>query len=128
MNKYIVAFFLICIALVSSGVSQTPPTANDDNIGNFHGSTGHFNVLTNDSSPSGTMSAVIVNAPSQGTLNSVGIGTFNFIAPTNGYTGNITFTYKACLNGTNPAICSNAATVTMNHVNNPPILGNNSGI
>ena len=52
---FLAAFFVwIILLLVNSGFvfAQTPPTAVDDNVGNFHANVG-FNVLTNDNNPSG---------------------------------------------------------------------------
>jgi hypothetical protein len=74
------------------------------------------NVLTNDNIPADndTYSAVLVSAPTQGTLVLNANGTFTY-TPVAGYGGGtISFTYQVTDNGYAPAT-SNTATVTINY-------------
>ena len=61
-----------------------------------------------------TLTAVLVSPPASGTFNLQGNGAFTF-TPANGFTGPVTFTYRA-FDGLN----SNVATVTITVVNNLP--------
>ena len=66
--------------------------------------------MTNDSDPDGntlTVTTTPVSGPSHGsvTLNSNGLYTYT---PTTGYTGEDTFSYQVCDNGT-PSLCSTAS-------------------
>jgi hypothetical protein len=74
------------------------------------------NVLTNDNIPTDndTYTAVLVSAPTQGTLVLNANGTFTY-TPVAGFTGgNIIFTYQVVDNGYAPAT-SNTATVSINY-------------
>jgi len=90
--------------------------ANNDSRSSSTMSTVSGNVLTNDNIPADndTYSAVLVSAPSQGTLVLSSNGTFSY-TPVAGYTGGtITFSYRVADNGYTPTT-SNVATVTINY-------------
>lgn len=87
---------------------NNPPVANGNVYSLPQDSLMNGNVLTNDSDPDGDpLTVTIVDQPVNGgdlTLNAD--GTFHF-EPLPGFTGTVTFTYKACDNGS-PQLCDTA--------------------
>lgn len=95
---------------------NTPADANNDTYEMASISAISENVLLNDVFPNDgdTYTAVLVAAPTQGTLVFNADGTFTY-TPQNGFTGgSIIFTYKITDNGY-PSITSDTATVTINY-------------
>jgi VCBS repeat-containing protein len=77
-------------------------------------------VLTNDTDADGdSLTAALVNGPAHGTL-SVNANGFLTYAPTTGYSGSDSFTYKA----NDGTADSNVATVSLTVVNHAPVAGN----
>lgn len=103
---------------------NSPPTANDDTY-TLHGNGTVGPLLQNDSDPDGNpMHVQIVTFPALGTLTGLGGGSYIYKRNSQ-FFGTDTFTYKACDNSN---ACSNAATVTVNIVNQAPVAGDDSYI
>lgn len=113
--------------------TNTPPRAINDVNTTYTGTPVNGNVLTNDSDPEGNTLTVTTqtNASTSGggtvTVNADGTYTYT---PKSGFTGEDTFTYQVCDNGT-PSACS-TATVTIDVMpqpttsNDPPVAVNDN--
>ncbi|MDO0972857.1 beta strand repeat-containing protein [Mycolicibacterium frederiksbergense] len=112
---------LVTISITS--VNDTPVAAGDSfSINEDSILTG--NVLSNDTDADGnTLTATLVNGPTNGTLTLNPDGTFTY-TPTTNYNGTDSFTYTA----TDGTATSNTATVsiTINAVNDAPVAVSNS--
>lgn len=86
------------------------PVAVADTATVIRGGSVTRNVLTNDSDPDGgTLTASVVTQPAHGTLVLNANGAYTY-TPVAGYTGQDTFVYRACDNGT-PSLCDTARVV-----------------
>lgn len=101
-----------------AALNNQPPVANDDSY-TRHGPGTIGPVLLNDIDPDNNypLSAVLVTTPSHGSLSALSGGSFTYTLINSTFVGTDSFTYKAC---DNLGACSNAATVTINVVNEPP--------
>jgi VCBS repeat-containing protein len=100
------------VTITVTGENDAPTAANDSYTvgdGNTLTTTTTNGVLANDTDPEGnTLTASLVTNVSSGTLNLDQNGTFTY-TPASGFTGNVTFTYRANDGTAN----SNTATVTI---------------
>ena len=103
------------VGSTSSGSSSTPPVASADSYTVVTGKTltvAAPGVLNNDTSASGTsLSASLVTNVSSGTLNLASNGSFTY-TPAAGFTGNVTFSYKASDGTTSSAAANVTIAVT----------------
>ena len=100
--------------------TNQPPAANDDSVSTLEDVPVTVTVLANDSDPDGdSLTAVLVNEPSNGTLDLNADGSFTY-TPNPGFIGTDTFTYKA----NDGQADSNGAmvTITVIDVNVAPVL------
>lgn len=89
---------------------NTAPVAADDTATVAYNGNVTGNVLTNDIDPDGnTLAASVITQPAHGTLVLNGNGSYTYTAAT-GYSGQDTFVYRACDNGT-PTLCDTARVV-----------------
>ena len=100
------------VTIVLAPVNDAPTATNDDyavgegSVVTFDAGAG---VLANDTDADGdVLSTVLVTGPSNGTLTFIADGSFTY-APTPGFTGSDSFTYRA----SDGALVSNVATVTI---------------
>ena len=104
------------------------PVAIDDNWSTPEDTPINQNVLTNDSDLEGdglTVNTVPVIGPSDGNVVILTNGDFTY-TPNAGYSGNDTFTYQVCDDGT-PSECNTAVvTINVNSVNDAPIANDDA--
>ncbi len=108
------------VTITVASVNDQPLAINDIFIGDEDQSiTG--NVLTNDSDVDGnSMMATVGTAPSNGTLNLLGDGSFIY-TPNSNYFGSDNFTYEVCDDGT-PILCdTETVTLSVIPLNDAPI-------
>jgi len=117
------------VNITVNAVNDPPTTVGDVNT-TYINTPVRGNVLTNDSDPEGntlTVTAQTNAATGHGTVTVNTDGTYTY-TPNSGYTGEDTFTYQVCDNGT-PSACS-SSTVTVEVMptpgtgNNPPVAVN----
>src|SRR5207247_1134144 len=113
------------VATVSLSVNSLPPVAANDSRSEERRAglnVGASGVLGNDSEPqAGTLTAVLVSAPSNGTVTLNVDGSFTYTANAN-YFGLDSFTYQA-----NDGLAnSNVATVSLSVNSLPPVAANDS--
>jgi hypothetical protein len=97
------------------------PVANNDSyvvVENTTLTVGPPGILANDTGGNGSLSAILVSGPSNGTLALTNNGSFSY-TPANNYTGSDSFTYQA----TDGVSTSGVATVTFT-VTDPPTANN----
>ena len=103
------------------------PVANDDNYSVNEDGTLNVSaagVLANDTDADGdSLSAALVGGPAHGSVTLNADGSFVY-TPTPLYFGTDTFTYQANDGQTNSATAT--VTITVNHVNHPPVANNDS--
>ena len=101
--------------------------ANDDNYSVNEDGTLNVSaagVLANDTDADGdSLSAALVGGPAHGSVTLNADGSFVY-TPTPLYFGTDTFTYQANDGQTNSATAT--VTITVNHVNHPPVANNDS--
>jgi gliding motility-associated-like protein len=103
---------LVTVTVIPAGTSgeNRPPVAIEDIYSGIKDTPVFGNLLSNDFDPDGdkiTITSTPVSAPTAGTLEINSDGTFTYF-PENGFTGQVTFIYEICDNGT-PTLCATAA-------------------
>ncbi|UYQ94638.1 Ig-like domain-containing protein [Chitinophaga horti] len=105
-------------------VANQAPVAVNDTVQVLVPAAATFNVLTNDSDPNGdALTVTLLNAPSSGTLQSNGNGSYTYTAD-NSFVGTVTITYQVCDNAT-PAACD-TATIFLVVVNQRPVANDDT--
>lgn len=79
-------------------------------------------VLSNDP-PTNGLSAILVTASNNGSVNLAADGSFNYVPQAN-FSGSDTFSYRSSIGGSNSNVAT--VTITVNATNDPPIAANDS--
>ena len=117
----------VLFALSASAAVNSAPTARPDNYVVNEDTTltvAAPGVLANDTDPEGSaLTATLLTAPTNGTLNFTSNGSFTYRASTN-FFGVVTFTYR-CRDGSSNSLPT-TVTITINAVNDAPVAVSNS--